>query len=358
MESVLQRARSYAEELGLSVPILLAPMAGACPPELSIEVIKAGGLGACGVLLMGPAAIADWSSNVRSNAGDAFQLNIWVRDPSPERDHEHEARLRQFLTQWADDSPEPAGAIDLPPFDDQFEAMVAAKPRAISSVMGLFTPAQIATLKRAGISWLATVTTVAEAEAAAAAGADALIAQGMEAGGHRGSFIADDAESKLVGTFALVPAIANATGVPVIATGGIADGRTVAAALMLGASAVQIGTGFLRCPESGINPAWQDALKDTAPEDTILSRVFSGRAGRSIATDYVRAATSGGAPRPAPYPIQRALTAAMRAQGERDSDLARMQAWCGQSSRLGSGAPAAVYTRKLWRDASVMLGAE
>jgi nitronate monooxygenase len=133
---------------------------------------------------------------------------------------------------------------------------------------------------------------------------------------------------------ALLPVVADAVGVPVVAAGGIADGRAVAAAQVLGASAVQIGTGFLRCPEAGINRAWADALASTGPEDAVLTRAFSGRAGRAIATDYVRAAMGAEAPSPAPYPVQRGLTAAMRATAAKAGDLARMQAWAGQGSSL------------------------
>ena len=161
---------------------------------------------------------------------------------------------------------------------------------------------------------------MAEARAAAAAGADVVVAQGMEAGGHRGCFDAANAEAQMVGLFALLPAVVDAVRIPVVATGGIADARGVAAALLLGASAVQIGTGFLRSPEAGLPPAWADELATTAPEETRISRVFSGRAGRSIATDYVLAATAPEAPRPAPYPVQRALTARLRcrwAEGRR-----------------------------------------
>jgi len=177
----------------------------------------------------------------------------------------------------------------------------------------------------------------------------------MEAGGHRGSFDAALAERQQVGLFALLPAVADAVEVPVVATGGIADGRGVAAALSLGASAAQIGTGFLRCPEARIHPAWADALAKTAPEDTVISRVFSGRAGRSIATDYVRAATVPDAPRPAPYPVQRGLTAAMRNDGQKAGDIHRMQAWAGQSAGLARSEPAGELVRRFWAEARALL---
>jgi nitronate monooxygenase len=143
--------------------------------------------------------------------------------------------------------------------------------------------------------------------------------------------------------------------VPVVAAGGIADARGVAAAFALGASAVAIGTGFLRCPEAKIHPAWADALRSTAPESAMLSRVFSGRAGRSVATAYVRAATSANAPLPAPYPVQRGLTAPMRAAAAKAGDVDRMQAWAGQSAALARAIPAGDLVRELWEGAQSML---
>jgi nitronate monooxygenase len=234
--------------------------------------------------------------------------------------------------------------------------MLAAGPSIISSVMGLYPPEFVARLKARGIIWFANISTVAEARAAEAAGADVIVAQGMEAGGHRGCFEAGNAEHELVGLFALLPAVVDAVKLPVVATGGIADGRGVAAALMLGASAAQIGTGFLRCPEAKIHPAWADALGRTAPEGTMLSRTFSGRAGRSIATDYARAATASDAPKPAPYPVQRALTAAMRGTALKNDDVQRMQAWAGQSAALARAEPAANVLAQIWRDAQTLLG--
>jgi nitronate monooxygenase len=222
--------------------------------------------------------------------------------------------------------------------------------------MGLYPPDFVARLKARGITWFANISTVAEARAAEAAGADVIVAQGMEAGGHRGCFDQAKAEQELVGLFALLPAVVDAVKLPVVATGGIADGRGVAAALMLGASAAQIGTGFLRCPEAKLHSAHAAALATTAPEDTMLSRGFSGRAGRAIATAYVRAASSPDAPRPAPYPVQRALTAAMRSAALKEGDLQRMQTWAGQSAALARAEPAAALVARIWSDAQALMG--
>ena len=349
------RIDAFCSRYGLSLPILLAPMAGACPPSLSIAVANAGGFGACGALLMQPAEIAAWVDEFRAHSTGPFQINLWIPDPAPARDAAHETRVRDFLAGFGPQVPATAGDATPPDFTQQCEALLAAKPTAVSSIMGLYPAEFVARLKREGIAWFATATTVAEAVAAQEAGADVIVAQGMEAGGHRGSFDATQAEVRQVGLFALLPAIVDAVRIPVIATGGIADARGVAAAFALGASAVQVGTGFLRCPEAKLPPAWADALGRTAPEDTMLTRAFSGRAGRSIATDYVIAAAAPSAPAPAPYPVQRGLTAAMRAVAQKEGDLQRMQTWAGQSAALARAEPAADVVKRLWEGARGMM---
>ncbi len=355
MSATMKRVEAFCSRFGLRVPILLAPMAGASAPSLSIAVANAGGLGSCGVLLMQPDEIAAWASEVRANSNGAFQLNIWIPDPAPRRDPAHEARVRQFLAGWGPALPPEAGDATPPDFAAQCEAILAAAPPIVSSVMGIYPPEFVALLKQKRITWFANISTVTEARAAEAAGADVIVAQGAEAGGHRGSFDAAAAERQQVGLFALLPAVVDAVSIPVVATGGIADARGVAAALALGASAAQIGTGFLRCPEAKIYPVWADALAKTAPEDTMVSRVFSGRAGRSIATEYVRAATAADAPAPAPFPVQRALTAAMRSAGHKEGDVQRMQAWAGQSAALSRAEPAAEIVRRVWNGAQAVL---
>jgi nitronate monooxygenase len=352
----LARADVFCRRFGLRLPILLAPMAGVSAPSLSIAVANAGGLGSCGALLLAPAEIAAWVEQVRATSNGALQVNLWIPEPAPpRRDAEHEAQVREFLGRWGPAVPDNAGDAPPPDFAEQCRALLEAAPPIVSSVMGLFPPEFVAEIKARGIAWFANISTVAEALAAEAAGADVVVAQGMEAGGHRACFDAASAEAQMVGLFSLLPAVADAVRIPVVATGGIADGRGVAAALLLGASAVQIGTGFMRSPEAGLPPAWADELSTTAPEQTRISRVFSGRAGRSIATDYVRAATAPEAPSPAPYPVQRALTAPLRAAAQEAGDAQRMQVWAGQSAAMAQAKPAAEIVRDLWDGARALL---
>jgi nitronate monooxygenase len=353
--SIRERTTAFCGRFGLRVPILLAPLAGASAPALSIAVANAGGLGACGALLMTPPEIVAWADEVRSASNGKFQINLWIPDPAPNRNADHEAQLRDFLSQWGPAVAPNAGDASPPDFSAQFAALLEARAPIVSSVMGLYPPEFVTRLKAQGTSWFANTSTVAEAKAAEAAGADVVVVQGMEAGGHRGCFDADKAEREMVGLASLVPAVVDAVRIPVVATGGIADGRGVAAALALGASAAQVGTGFLRAPEAGIHAAWAEALAKAAPEDTVVSRVFSGRAGRSLATDYVRAAISPDAPRPAPYPVHRGLTAAMRVAATKAGDVHRMQAWAGQSAGLARAEPARMILQRLWDDAVAIL---
>jgi nitronate monooxygenase len=355
MTSPLSRAQKFCERFGLRVPILLAPMAGACPPSLSIAVAKAGGMGSAGALLMPPAAIAAWIQEFRSSSNGAVQLNLWIPDPPPRRDPAHEARVREFLGRFGPPVAENAGDATPPDFAAQCEALLQARPAVISSIMGLYPPEFVARMKQRGIVWFATVTTVAEALAAEAAGADVMVAQGAEAGGHRGAFEPAEAERRAVGLFALLPAVVDAVRVPVVATGGIGDGRGVAAALALGASAAQVGTAFLRCPEAKTAPAWADALTHTKPEDTVISRAFSGRPGRSMATEYALATLSPDAPSPAPYPVQRGLTAAMREAATKAGDVQRMQVWAGQSAAMARAEPAEEVVNRLWDEAGKLI---
>ena len=351
----LARAIAFCEQHNLRVPILMAPMASACPASLAIAVANAGGLGGCGALVMQPDAVHKWTADVRAKTNGGFQINLWIPDPPPKRDPAAEAAVRRFLNDWGPEVPAAAADVLPPNFDAQCEALLEAGPAIISSIMGLFPERFVARMKGKGIKWLATVTTVSEAKAAESAGADILVAQGMEAGGHRGAFDATQAQARMIGLFSLLPTVVDAVKVPVVAAGGIADGRGVAAALLLGASAVQIGTALLRCPEAKVASAWADAIGRTAPEDTMISAVFSGRPARGIANAYARAATSPSAPAPAPYPVQRGLTQAMRDAAIKDNDIDRIQAWAGQSASLTKATSAGEVVRQLWEDAQALL---
>jgi nitronate monooxygenase len=290
----LARTAAFCEQFNLRVPILMAPMASACSPSLAIAIANAGGLGGCGALNMQPETIRKWAADVRAGTNGGFQFNLWIPDPPPKRDAAAEAAVRDFLAKWGPPVPPEAGNVVLPDFDAQCDALLEASPAIVSSIMGLHADRFVARMKAKGIKWFATVTTVSEAKAAESAGADAVIAQGMEAGGHRGTSDLAQAE-------------------------------------------------------------WADAIGKAAPEDTVITRTMTGRPARSIATNYVRAAMGPAAPPPAPYPVQRGLTQPMRDAAAKANDIAGIQAWAGQSARLARAEPAGEVVQRLWREAQALL---
>ena len=192
----LARASAFCEAFNIRVPILMAPMGNASPASLAIAVANAGGLGGCGAVGMQPDAIRAWASDVRAGSNGAFQLNLWIPDPTPKRDMIAEDVVRRFLQNWGPEVPREAGNFTLPDFAAQCEAMLEAGPPIISSIMGLYPDHFVSRMKAKGIKWFATATTVTEAKAAEDAGADVIIVQGMEAGGHRGTFDAAKAEGQ------------------------------------------------------------------------------------------------------------------------------------------------------------------
>ncbi|UUN25272.1 nitronate monooxygenase family protein [Streptomyces sp. FIT100] len=338
----------------MRLPVIQAPMAGASPPELAVAVAQAGGMGAAGVLLETPDRIAEWADRFRARSSGAFQLNVWIPEragPDPAWRQRLAEDARTFLGRFGTPG-RPAGT-EPPVFQEQCEAMLAAGPSVVSSIMGLFEPAYVSRLHEQGIAWFACATTLDEALAAQEAGADAVVAQGMEAGGHRGSFDQEDAERIDVGLFALLPWFADHLRVPIVAAGGIADGRGVAAALSLGASAVQVGTALLRCPEAGTSPEWSAALNGLAPDATMTTRAYTGRLARAAPTPYLKAWTEPGAANPAPFPDQLSLVNEWR-QGQA-SGVDRAAHWAGQSAALAAERPAGQVVADMWREACELL---
>lgn len=347
--SARERAGSFCTRYGLRVPVLEAPMAGACPPELAAAVAGAGGMGASGVVNDHPEKIADWVRRYRDLAGDApVQLNLWIPDPPAPGAVDAQAAFLDSLGGAAAPATGPG-----PEFAAQFDAVLRARPTAVSTIMGLLSPEQAAAARDAGIAWFATATTLDEALAAERAGADVVVAQAMEAGGHRGTTDPAAAEDTSVGMFALLPWLADALTVPVVAAGAVADGRSLAAALTLGADAVQVGTALLRTPEAGINAGWAATLDGLAPQDTVTTRAYTGRLARGVPTDYVRAWERPDAPAPAPYPHQRHLVARYRA-GE-PGRLDRVNHWAGQAAARARTGPAGEVVARMWREAEELL---
>ena len=286
----------------------------------------------------------------RAGSSGALQLNIWIPDAPHDDDQGRVEVAAGFLARFGAPG-EPGGAA--PVFADQCEAMLEARPTVVSSIMGVLAPDFVRRLHERDIAWFACATTLEEALLAQDAGADAIVAQGMEAGGHRGSFDPEAAERTQVGLFALLPWFADHLQVPIIAAGGVSDGRGVAAALALGASAVQVGTTLLRTPEADINQDWADSLAGLPPKATVTTRAYSGRLGRATPTPYVQAWTEPHAPHPAPYPHQRRLVAQWR-RGT-TTGLDRANQWAGQSAALATTEPAATVITRMWHDATTLL---
>ena len=273
----------------LAIPIVQAPMWGASTQEMALAVSLAGGMGQLAAAGLGPDQIAASVAELNGATDQPFALNFLMSDPVRPDASEVEAALAR-LKPWYD-----AKGVSLPAipndyalnFEAQLEAVIRAAPPAASFAFSILTTAQVAALHERDIFVIGTATTVAEAKAWVAVGADAICAQGAEAGGHRGTFLAP-VEDSLIGTMALVSTVRRGVPVPVIAAGGIMDGRGVAAALALGAAAAQMGSAFLLADQSMASPPWRRAIETTDDDATRLTRAFSGRFARGIENEFMR----------------------------------------------------------------------
>jgi nitronate monooxygenase len=338
------RPTAVTELLEIEHPILQAPMARATTPELAAAVSGAGGLGALGSAMLPVDDLRRQTGELRELTDRPFQLNFFCHEP-PEIGDAMAARAREYFAPLYDElglgePPEPsAPPID---FDDaRLDALLELRPPVASFHFGLPQPQALAAIRDAGIKVLATATTVAEAKHLEEHGVDAVVAQGAEAGGHRGSFLVEGDDGP-VGTLALVPQVVDAVDVPVIAAGGIADGRGLAAVLALGAGAAQIGTAFLPCPESAIGAGYREALSRAEADDTLLTRSVSGRPARALKNRVTSELTG-----VLPYPAQLSLTGALyEAAGDAFQPM-----WSGQGVALAREAPAAEVVETIARDA-------
>lgn len=348
--------RSLRTALSLPLPIVQGPMTGSDTPALAAAVSAAGGLGMLGCGARTPAAMAEAAAEVRRRTDRPFGMNLFVQDtPAPDAATVASA-LQRLAPLYAEFGLQPAvPARWCEDFGAQFEALLAARPAVASFTFGILGAAEVERLHGAGCCVMGTATTVAEAVAWADVGADAVCASGMEAGGHRGTFLGDFAAS-MVGTLALVPQCVDALrprGLAVVAAGGIMDGRGIAAAQALGAEAVQMGTAFLVCDEAGIAPAYRQALCRASATDTRTTRIFSGRPARGIANAMMERLAADEATVPA-YPVQNALTGALRRTAAEAGNADYLSLWAGQGVAAVRPMPAAALVAQLhaeWRAA-------
>lgn len=342
--------------LGIAHPIIQAPMAGAQGVELAIAVAQAGGLGSLPCAMLTAEQIGQQVAAFRAAATAPVNLNFFCHTP-PEPDAERNARWRErlapYYAEWDIDPAAPATAPNRAPFDETACALVEAlRPEIVSFHFGLPTPALLARVKATGAKVLSSATTVAEACWLAERGCDAIIAMGLEAGGHRGMFLGDDVATQ-VGTFALVPQVADAVPVPVIAAGGIGDARGIVAALALGAAGVQIGTAYLFTPEARISQPHRAALRGAG--ETAVTNLFSGRPARGIVNRLMRELGPLSDLAPA-FPTAGGALAPLKAKTEPTGLGDFINMWSGQAAALGREMPAAELTRLLAHEAQDRLG--
>ena len=332
--------------VGIEQPIVLGPFGGLSSVELTAAVSDRGGLGSYGLYGYTPDRILETGTALRAATDRPFALNLWLPyDDSPEVSADefdaYATVLEPFYDELGVERPERPDRF-LPRFDAQLDAVLEVRPAVVSFVYGVPSAEVVAAAHNRGIAVVGTATTVDEAVALENGGVDAVVATGSEAAGHRVSFL-QPAEESLVGTFALVPQVADAVRVPVIAAGGVADRRGVAAAFALGASGVQVGTAFLSTRQSAANDAHRQAIAEVTAQGTVLTRAMSGRLSRGIPNRAIRAIEAGGVI--APFPVQNWLTGRFRAEAGRRG-LGELQSlWAGQAAPLAREADAdAVFT--------------
>jgi nitronate monooxygenase len=335
--------------LGSRWPLIQAPMAGVQGSALAAAVCNAGGLGSLPAALSSLTSLRLELTALRASTGSPFNLNFFCHvppAPEPEREARWFSALAPYFEEYGIDPSQIGPGPTRLPFDAEAAGVVEEfQPAVVSFHFGLPAEPLLARVRRAGSKVLASATTLDEALWLEARGVDAIIAQGLEAGGHRGSFLSDDPCAQL-GTLALVPQLASTVKVPIIAAGGIADARGVAAALALGASGVQVGTAYLLCPEASTSPVHRAALASPAARVTALTNLFSGRPARGIVNRLMRELGPMSAAAPA-FPLASRALAPLRAQAESRGNGDFSPLWAGQNTSGCRPVPAAVITREL-----------
>jgi nitronate monooxygenase len=334
-------------------PIVLAPMAGVMDAELVIAVAQGGGLGSLPSAMLSPEKAREQVNIIRQRVSAPVNMNFFCHKPV-QLDAESEARWKQRLASYYGehglDPAAPIKAANRAPFDAGFcEVVEELKPEVVSFHFGLPEPALLARVKAAGCLVISSATTVKEAVWLERNGVDAVIAQGAEAGGHRGMFLTDNIGEQ-PGTFALVPQVVDAVKVPVIASGGIADGRGIAAAFALGASGVQIGSAYLRCPESKVSAAGRAALAEGRDDSTVITNVMTGRPARGVQNRLMREIGPISPDAPA-FPHAATALGPLRTAAEKQGRVDFTNLWAGQAIAMGREIPAAELTRDLARTA-------
>ncbi|HEX8222301.1 MAG TPA: nitronate monooxygenase [Allosphingosinicella sp.] len=349
------RDRRFAALLGSRHPILLAPMAGAGGVDLAVGAIEGGAVGSLPGAMLAPDDMRSQVEQVRARAAGPINLNFFChRTPDGADEPAWRALLAPFYEHYRVAANSAAGPVRRPFDDAMCEVVEAVRPELVSFHFGLPEEGLLDRVRAVGARVIANATTVAEARWLAERSIDAVIAQGWEAGGHAGRFLGGRPDEHM-GLFALLPQIADSVDCPVIAAGGIADGRGIAAALTLGAAAVQIGSAYLHCPESLIAPAHRAALASEAAEHGVFTNLFSGGLARGLWTAPMEALGPVRSEAP-PFPLATAALAPLaRAAAERGEPGFRPM-WAGQAARLGKPLPALELTQLLARDALARLG--